>query len=153
MPQKSKNCDFDAFISSTPYEGKVFLHPWKRSERTGDWFEARGYCAKHCAELVTIQSEKENDHFLKFMRSVNAHDAVWLGAQIVNGTDFTVWSDGKLARYSNLAPGERNKRGRTCANAAFRATDNFWYNYYCTHASYLVACQRSESWKIFECDT
>lgn len=149
MPQVNNFCEYDAFISSTEYNGKVFLHPWKKSERTADWFEARGYCAKHCAELVTIQSAAENTHFLNFMRSINLYDAVWLGAEIDNPlTNFTTWSNGENATYLSKAPGEYNESGHTCINAAYVTSQNLWYNYYCTYTNYLVACQRSVKWSI-----
>lgn len=148
MPQVNNFCEYDAFIASTPYNDKVFLHPWKKTERTADWFEARGYCAKNCAELVTIQSSAENIHFLNFMRSINLSDAVWLGAEIENTTEITAWSNGEVANFFNKAPGEYNENGRTCLNAAYVTSQNLWYNYYCTYANYLVACQRPASWKI-----
>lgn len=47
IPPINEFCEYDAFIASTPYNDKVFLHPWKRTKRNGDWFEARGYCAKN----------------------------------------------------------------------------------------------------------
>lgn len=148
MPQANQLCEYDAFIASTPYNDKVFLHPWKKTERNADWYEARGYCAKHCAELVTIQSSEENDHFLNFMRSINLNDAVWLGAEIEDKAEFSVWSNGEKATYWNKASGEYNEIGRTCLNAAYATSQNLWYNYYCTYPSYLVACQRPASWTI-----
>lgn len=148
MPQISENCEYDAFISSTPFNGKVFLHPWKKTERTADWFETRGYCAKHCAELVTIRSAEENVHFLSFMRSISLTDAVWLGAEVENRTEFASWSNGENVTYSNKAPGEYNEDGRTCLNAAYVTSQNLWYNYYCYHPNYLIACQRPANWTI-----
>lgn len=148
MPQRNDFCEYDAFVSSTPFKGKVFLHPWKKTERIADWFEARGYCAKHCAELVTISSEEENVHFLNFMRSVNLNDAVWLGAEVENNADFKAWSNGQNVTYTNKAAGEYNEPGRVCVNAAWSTSQNFWYTYYCTYPNYLVACQREASWTV-----
>ncbi len=148
MPPINQFCEYDAFVSSTPFKDKVFLHPWKKSERNADWFEARGYCAKHCAELVTIQSAEENAHFLKFMQSILLNDFVWIGAEIENRAPFTKWSNGENATYVSQAPGEYNEDGRTCANAYIVGDKYYWYNYYCYYPSYFVACQRPASWTI-----
>lgn len=148
MPTVKTNCDFDAFISSTPYNGKVFLHPWKKDERKGDWYEARGYCAANCAEIVTIQSAAENEFFLNFMREVGLDTAVWLGAEIEDRAEFTVWSNNLTAKYHNKQPLEYDQFGHTCLNAALLTDFNTWWNYPCTLANYLVACQRSATWKI-----
>lgn len=148
MPTVKRNCDYDPFISSTPFDGKVFLHPWKKSERKADWFEARGYCAANCAELVTIQSAAENEFFLNFMRSVNLDDAVWLGAEVEERVEFSYWSNGLAATYHNKQPSEYDQTGHTCVNAAYLTNINTWWNYYCTVTNYLVACQRPASWSI-----
>lgn len=51
------------------------------------------------------------------MRSINLYDAVRVGAEIDNLLDFTAWSNGENATYSNKAAGEYNKGGHTCINA------------------------------------
>ncbi len=145
-PKQKQFCDYDAFSSSQPYNGKVFLHPWKKVERQADWWEARGYCAAHCAELVTINSAEENAFFLDFMRNVGITQGVWIGAEVTNKVEFDNWSNGSPAPYHNKAVGEYDQDGYSCINAAYIVSQNFWYNYLCDYTGYFVACQRPADW-------
>lgn len=145
LPARSKVCKYDAFMSSTPYNGKVFLFPWETTDRKGDWLKNYGFCAAHCAEMVTISSAAENSFFLNFMRRSELTDAVWLGAQVKNQT-LSGWTDGQSLVYENKATGEYNDDGLTCLTAAYGVTNDKWYNYFCDYNSYFVACQRGASW-------
>lgn len=145
MPAVNQFCEYDAFVASDPYNGKVFLQPWESSERLGDWYEARGYCAKHCAELVTIHSATENAFFFDFMRQVNFYTWVWMGAEIESLAAFTTWSNGEPNDYSAMAPGEPNEPGHTCLNGGPNIY-NYWYNDYCYDTNALIACQRPANW-------
>lgn len=152
MPQQKKFCDYDAFISSQPINDKVFLHPWKKTERRADWYEARGYCASHCAEIVRINSVDENDQFLAFMRDIGmTAPGVWLGAEVDNKVPFTNWANGDLSVYNNKASGEYNNAGHTCVSANRGLTTlNLWYNDVCTGDNFYIACQRPANWTLCE---
>lgn len=149
MPQQNQFCATDAFISSTAINNKVYLHPYKKAERKGDWFEARGYCAANCAEIATIDSSAENDLLNGFLLSIDFNDFAWIGGESYSLNDFTTWTNGQSSTsYSNKAPGEYNDVGVinwTCANVY---TTKLWYNYLCNYPSYLIVCQRPASWTI-----
>jgi len=150
LPAVSKVCNYDAFVASTKFNNKVFLFPWETDNQRGNWLKAWGYCAAHCAEMVTIHSEEENKFFLDFMRNVGFDDkgengnkvSIWLGAQVHNKT-FTNWSNGEKGDFNPAAIGEYNEDGLTCLTAAFKITNDFWYNYFCDRNSNFIACQRS----------
>ncbi len=146
----NEDCPDEAFIVSYPFQDKVFLHPWKTSDRRGDWFNNRAYCARHCAEMVTIHSEEEQKFFFDFMRSVGmTHPGAWLGAQIDDRKDFRRWYNGvEASHYIPVAPGEYNEGGLTCLDIGWDESVAFWRNYYCTGAVsniHFVACQRASS--------
>jgi len=149
LPAKSKICEYDAFHASTAYGSKVFLFPWETADQRGSWLRNRGYCAAHCAEMVTIHSQAENQFFLDFMRSTVFDDsglnaanvAIWLGAQIENKT-FNGWTNGEINDYNNPKSTEYNEDGLTCLTAAWSIDNNYWYNYFCDWNNYFVACQR-----------
>lgn len=150
-----KVCEYDAFVASTAYNEKVFLFPWETINRRGNWLKASGYCAANCAELVTIHSEEENKFFLNFMRDVGFDGkgmdgdkvAIWLGAQVNNKT-LKYWSNGESVDYDNKGTGEYNEDGLTCLSAAYKITNDYWYNYFCDYNYNFFACQRSAEWTI-----
>lgn len=145
-PVTKENCCEDPFISSEPYGEKQFLHPWKTDERKGDWYHNRAYCAEHCAEMVTIDSNQENEFFHGFMRSVGMkHPGAWLGAQIKQKQKPYTWYNGKPLAYSVPAPGEYNEEGLTCLDVGWENARTWWRNWYCTgdvSDRHLIACQR-----------
>jgi len=61
-------CNYDAFIASTPINGKVFLFPRNIDDQTHYLGRDKWYCPFHCAEIVSIDSEEENAFFTDFMR-------------------------------------------------------------------------------------
>lgn len=148
MPKGKQFCDYDAFTSSLSINGKVFLHPYRKDERRGDWHEAVGYCARHCAEIVVINSVEENDLFLAFMRSLGmTAPGVWLGAVVNDKVPFPNWYNGAPAIYNNKAAGEYNNAGHTCVSANRGLTPlNLWYNDNCLGDTFYIACQRSDKW-------
>jgi len=135
---------FDPFISSTEHESKFYLHPWKTDERKGDWYHNRAYCAKHCAEMVTIHSEEQNTFFHTFIRNVGmVHPGAWLGAQSVNKADISHWYNGERMGYCPKAPGEYNEPGLTCLDVGWENNKNWWRNFYCNDNRHLIVCQRN----------
>lgn len=143
----NQNCSEDSFISSTPYGKKVFLHPWKTDERKGDWYYNRDYCAKNCAEMVTIDSAEENTFFHEFIRHVGMkHPGAWLGAQIKDRQEISRWyNDKEMGSYCPKAPGEYNEPGLTCLDVGWNEGQTWWRNWHCTGAYsdiHFVACQR-----------
>lgn len=117
--------------------------PYKKSERNGDWHEARGYCAQHCAEMATIQSSEENEFLLNFIRGIKG-STYWLGAQVENKVEFTNWSNGDTALYHNKKHTEYNEGGLTCLNL-YDINQRFWHNNYCDK-NLMIVCQRSFDW-------
>lgn len=146
-PVKKIICDEDVFISSLPFEGKVFLHPWNIHERRGDWYHNRAYCAKHCAEMVIIYSAQENTFFHDFLSAVGIrYPGAWLGAQLEN-KDFCRWYNGERRNnYCPMAQGNYNEQYLTClvAGAGYEGQTSY-RNSNCTGPDselLYIACQR-----------
>lgn len=54
------------------------------------------------------------------MRNFKIEEAVWLGAEIDNKTQFTHWTNGEVANYFNIKPSIKfDQEGVTCLNAAY----------------------------------
>lgn len=150
MSQKKRYCDHDAFLSSKPINNKVFLAPYKSAERIGDWYENSGYCAAHCAEMVTIQSAEENTHLVNFMRSTGMKKGVWLGATIFNKQDFTHWYSGAPVTYTHPKDvNEYNEEDLTPLLTGF-GNKSLWGNWYFTEPGISIACQRPAEWRLWE---
>lgn len=144
LPETAEQCDYDAFVHSPSINGKQFLYPWEKSDRIGDWLKAKGFCAAHCAEMVTIHSAAENKFFVDFMNSLGATgDYIWLGAE-THRKKFTGWSNGEKGDYDNLASDSNDEAGITCLTAHSR---NDWYNKSCLLSTVYVACQRADTQK------
>lgn len=142
QPYKTNYCASDAFVSSLPINGKNFLAPWKKSDRSNvDWYEASGYCAAHCAEMVTIQSAEEHEVFTNFTNSFYYRN-VWGGAQIANDTAFAHWINGADATYQPMQPTNGEYNVDTLLNCLI--FKNFMFSTIDCNSDYKigVVCQR-----------
>lgn len=144
-----KHCHHDAFIASDVYEGKEFLFPWKTSERKGDWNYNRGYCAQHCAQMVTLRNQNEHMFFYNFMvQNGMLHPGAWLGAQVNQKQLLRWYNSDELIEYNPVAPGEYDQTGLTCLDIGWDNGQSWWRNYHCAGALsdlHFIACQRSAS--------
>ncbi|KAJ6639888.1 hypothetical protein Bhyg_12634 [Pseudolycoriella hygida] len=149
QPKQRQFCEYDAFISSKPVNGKVYLHPWATADRRRDWYEARGYCAKHCAEMATVMSDEENKYLSQFMIEIGYGTDVWLGAEVMDRTKFSTWNNGDDAtKYHPVKPGEYDQAGHKCASNWYLHQTGFCNDVCIGHR--LVVCQRKADWTICE---
>lgn len=151
-PERKEFCDYDAFISSTPFNGKVFLIPANINERQSDWYGARNYCAEHCADSVTIHSEEENNFLHKFLQILNTFDGqTWIGGQVVQSVG--TWSNGEPFNYSNpISAADFQNTKEPSENCIHTYTVNSkWYAYMnCQVRTNNIACQRDASWRKWQ---
>ncbi len=55
-PKKREFCEADAFISSKPINGKVYLAPWLKTDRgVFDWYQVQGYCKQFKFHFIAIK--------------------------------------------------------------------------------------------------
>lgn len=86
------------------------------------------YCAKHCTEMVTIDSEEENSFFHEFMRNVGMkHPGAWLGARIDKKREIRSWYNGKKVKYQPKTPAEYSEPGVT---VAWQPNKDWWRKYF-----------------------
>ncbi|KAJ6640872.1 hypothetical protein Bhyg_05805, partial [Pseudolycoriella hygida] len=145
-PSTSQSCPQDAFIPSKPINGKVYLFPSLAADRRLDWYDTRGYCAKHCAEMATVLSEDENTRLLEFIKEIGFGTDIWLGAEINNREKFTTWNNGEPATYQPQKIGEYDQLGHTCASN-WDINQRGFCNDLCM-VKRLAVCQRNANWKV-----
>jgi len=47
----------------------------------GDWLEGRNFCREYCMDLVSLETQEENDFFAEFLES-NALDYIWTSGRL-----------------------------------------------------------------------
>lgn len=146
-PEVNQFCERDAFISSAPINGKVFLLPWDPALRSGSWYQSRGFCAANCASMVTIESDAEFTWFRDFLNPINKN-AAWLGGQVV-GNAFTTWYNGVPATYLPKGSGEFNQAPLLAPSCLsyWDTNNNLFYDNTCVDSEQIV-CQRPANWTI-----
>lgn len=149
-PPTAQFCDSDVFVSSTVINNKVFLLPGKQADRVADWYQARQYCAQHCAEIVTINSDAEFTLANNFISSnfdltgVVYTNSYWLGAQVLNG-NLSTWSNGQNATYQPKGnAGEFSVNALYCLHVYVPSQLTFWTNP--CNDRIAVVCQRPTGW-------
>lgn len=112
------NCDIDAIRQAFVTAGCIempgcssdcsiyFLNP---QQMTGS--QAQAFAQNLGANLVSIQSQEENDCILSSLSTLNQTGVIWIGFsdEVTEGS--FVWYDQSPIVYTNWAPGEPNQSG------------------------------------------
>ncbi|XP_053713209.1 C-type lectin domain family 4 member K-like isoform X1 [Synchiropus splendidus] len=82
-----------------------YVSPVKKS-----WFDSRSFCVERGADLVVINSKKEQEFTNKFAK------ITWIGLSQREDNEQWVWVDGTPLNRSFWAPGEPNDSGENGEN-------------------------------------
>lgn len=112
------NCDIDAIRTAFTNAGCIempgcssdcsiyFLNP---QQMTGS--QAQNFAVGLGANLVSIQSQDENDCILSSLSNLNQTGVIWIGFSDEVSEGSFVWYDQSPITYTNWAPGEPNQSG------------------------------------------
>merc|ERR1711874_799065 len=83
------------------FRGKTYWYSWESNEAVlknarWNWFTARNYCRKRCMDLISIESEEEQEFLGRAMNGGNVRE-VWTSGMgetnVFNGRRFNGWSN------------------------------------------------------------
>lgn len=98
------------------------------------WNAAQAYCRRHFVDLLTIETQAEDDKYQNKMQP-NCYKGCWIGlSRKVQTMNFTQWSDGCLVNFNNWDGNEpSNMNNANCVYAS-----KYWHNDDCTSARSFI---------------
>src|ERR1700744_3026045 len=96
----------------------------------------------HCAEMITVKSADEHALLNTFFKHLQ-YSNVWMGAQIVNQTQFTEFFNGENSTaYSPKQASEYNENTPLACATLWDLNTSFFWGLWC-YSVQGVGCQRS----------
>ncbi|KAF4528332.1 hypothetical protein B566_EDAN006586 [Ephemera danica] len=120
-------------VTLGPGPGKQYL----ASQQLASWFEASYFCNAHGMDLVTIETQDENDALMNHIASIG-QGASFASGHMIGRTTY-LWINGEYMQYADWAPGEP-----CCAEAysCLILNMNDWHNFVCNIATYFICEER-----------
>ena len=101
------------------------------------WDEGNSYCLQHYGSMASIMSKMENKAAMKVCPW-----HCWLGLKEEKGQQliYNKWSNGRIIRYKNWAPGEPNNDYRNGADCGeiYAEWFGFWNDIPCNHRRFVL---------------
>lgn len=147
-PLPSKTCDVADIIKKLTDAGNVlltgidtscslyFVNPQFLSGNA-----AQAYAKTFGANLVSIQSQAENDALAASLAKNFAGQVIWIGLSDETTEGTFTWYDGAPVTYTNWPPGEPNDGGGTNEDCVQIFVDGKWND---------LACDKSNSMSVIE---
>lgn len=91
------------------------------------WNDAQAYCRKNYVDLLTIETQEEDDRYQNYLQSY-CFDGCWIGlSRSAETMNFTQWSDGRSVTFTRWGDDLYNMINGNCVYVS-----NYWQNYDCT---------------------
>ncbi|XP_053713479.1 CD209 antigen-like protein E [Synchiropus splendidus] len=124
-------------------QGWLYIHPslYYVSRVTKSWFDSRNFCVKRGADLVVINSKKEQEFTNQFAR------ITWIGLHQREDNEQWVWVDGTLLTRSFWAPGEPSDdegKDENCTEIREHYIEKSWNDASCQQKNFWI-CEKNIS--------